>query len=113
MQALRRLGQAARLRHRAKGLQQLQHVSPAKHRAHTGMRNWHFPTAAGAPTIEQVMSATLTIESTPDLALLVYARMRRTLSEARRSRSGPLTLAEKVLLSHLDDPCAAPEIRGQ
>jgi aconitate hydratase len=46
----------------------------------------------------------VTIESTPELAAGVYARMERTLQIVRRHLDRPLTLADKVLLGHLDDP---------
>jgi aconitate hydratase len=45
------------------------------------------------------------IESTADMAVKVYATMRRNLAVARRRLQRPLTLADKVLLGHL----AAPE----
>ena len=46
----------------------------------------------------------VTIESTPELAAKVYAAMTRTLERVRRRLGRPLTLADKVLLGHLDDP---------
>jgi aconitate hydratase len=45
-----------------------------------------------------------TIESTPEFVASVYARMADRLAVVRRRLGRPLTLAEKVLLSHLDDP---------
>ncbi len=45
-----------------------------------------------------------TIESTPEFVASVYARMEERLAVVRRRLGRPLTLAEKVLLSHLDDP---------
>ena len=44
------------------------------------------------------------IESTPEMAAAVYATMERTLAVVRRRLHRPLTLADKVLLGHLDDP---------
>ncbi len=46
----------------------------------------------------------VTIESTPELAAKVYATMTRTLERVRRRLGRPLTLADKVLLGHLEDP---------
>ncbi len=45
-----------------------------------------------------------TIESTPQMAAKVYATMARNLKVVRRRLGKPLTLADKVLLGHLDDP---------
>src|SRR5262249_14332002 len=44
------------------------------------------------------------IESTPEMAAAVYAAMARNLVVVRRRLGRPLTLADKVLLGHLDDP---------
>src|SRR5262245_9156582 len=46
----------------------------------------------------------VTIESTPEMAAKVYDTMARTLERVRRRLGRPLTLADKVLLGHLDDP---------
>ena len=46
----------------------------------------------------------VTIESTPEFATQVYARMAERLAIVRPRLNRPLSLAEKVLLSHLDDP---------
>src|SRR5213594_3248918 len=47
------------------------------------------------------------IDSTPDMATRVYARIARNLERARRRIAAPLTLADKLLLGHLADPeCA-------
>ncbi|MBM3219753.1 MAG: aconitate hydratase [Candidatus Rokubacteria bacterium] len=46
----------------------------------------------------------LTIESTPDMAAQVYAAMEKNIAVVRRRLGRPLTLADKVLLGHLDDP---------
>ena len=45
-----------------------------------------------------------TIESTPEMAANVYDTMERNLEVVRRRLGRPLTLADKVLLGHLDDP---------
>ena len=46
----------------------------------------------------------VTIESTPELAARVYETLARNLGLVRRRLGRPLTLADKVLLGHLDDP---------
>ena len=46
----------------------------------------------------------VTIESTPQMAAKVYETMARNLKVVRRRLGKPLTLADKVLLGHLDDP---------
>jgi aconitate hydratase len=46
----------------------------------------------------------VTIESTPEMAAKVYETMERNLQSVRRRLGRPLTLADKVLLGHLDDP---------
>ncbi len=47
------------------------------------------------------------IESTPALATRVYETLARNLELVRRRLGRPLTLSEKVLLGHLDDPASA------
>ena len=44
------------------------------------------------------------IESTPEMAAGIYRAMESRLEIVRRRLRRPLTLAEKVLLGHLDDP---------
>ena len=44
------------------------------------------------------------IESTPEMAAKVYETMERNLRIVRRRLGRPLTLADKVLLGHLNDP---------
>src|SRR5438093_11001060 len=44
------------------------------------------------------------IESTPEMAVKIYATMRQNLAVVRRRLQKPLTLADKVLLGHLDAP---------
>jgi aconitate hydratase len=46
----------------------------------------------------------ITVESTADMATRLYATMRQNLTVVRRRLQRPLTLAEKVLLGHLDAP---------
>src|ERR1700738_2093612 len=46
----------------------------------------------------------IAIETTPDAVTELYDRMARNLAIVRRRSSKPLTLADKVLLGHLDDP---------
>ncbi len=50
----------------------------------------------------------LEIESTPAMAARVYATLARNLEIVRRRLARPLTLADKVLLGHLDDPACQP-----
>ncbi|HET9405182.1 MAG TPA: aconitate hydratase [Burkholderiales bacterium] len=44
------------------------------------------------------------VDSTPEMAQKVYEAMARNLGAVRRRLKRPLTLSEKVLLGHLDDP---------
>ena len=53
------------------------------------------------------------IESTPDMAAKLYATMRQNLAVVRRRLGQPLTLADKVLLGHLDDPQTQQLDRGR
>ena len=46
----------------------------------------------------------VSIELTPEMVAAVYATMTRNLAVVRRRLDKPLTLADKVLLGHLDDP---------
>jgi len=47
------------------------------------------------------------IASTPEMAARIYATMQRNIEIVRRRLGRPLTLADKVLLGHLDDPATA------
>ena len=47
-----------------------------------------------------------TIASTPEFVAQVYSTTERNLPAVRRRLGRPLTLSEKVLLSHLDDPAS-------
>jgi aconitate hydratase A / 2-methylisocitrate dehydratase len=55
----------------------------------------------------------IAIESTPEMAERMYATMTRNLTRARRWFGRPLTLADKVLLGHLDDPQMAEITPGR
>ncbi|MEK7283573.1 MAG: aconitate hydratase, partial [Acidobacteriota bacterium] len=44
------------------------------------------------------------IDSTPDFVRSIYEQMDRRLEIVRRRLKRPLTLAEKIVLGHLDDP---------
>ena len=46
----------------------------------------------------------VSIESTPEMVAAVYATMTRNIAVVRRRLDKPLTLADKALLGHLDDP---------
>ena len=46
----------------------------------------------------------VTIESTPEFVATVYSAMERNLGIVRARLGQPMTLADKILLSHLDDP---------
>ncbi len=54
-----------------------------------------------------------TIEATPALVAGIYQRMARTLQAVRQQVARPLSLAEKLLLSHLDDPATSDPVRGE
>ena len=47
------------------------------------------------------------VATTAELATRCWARMARNLETLRRRGAGPLTLSDKLLLGHLDDPEAA------
>ena len=55
----------------------------------------------------------VTIESTPEMAAEVYGTIERNLEVVRRRLNKPLTLADKVLLGHLDDPENQEMIPGE
>ncbi len=54
-----------------------------------------------------------TIDSTPDLVDAAYAAMRRRLAVVRQRVRRPLTLAEKILYGHLDDPAGQDLTPGE
>ncbi len=47
------------------------------------------------------------VESTPEFVSACYAKVRRNVETVRQRLGRPLSLAEKVLLGHLDDPATA------
>ena len=53
------------------------------------------------------------IDSTPEFVTAAYQKMERNLEVVRSRLNRPLTLAEKVLLGHLDDPAQAELAPGQ
>ena len=53
------------------------------------------------------------IEPTRDVVSEVYERLSKNLETVRSVQNRPLTLADKILLSHLDDPTATGMVRGQ
>lgn len=53
------------------------------------------------------------IDSTPEVVAGVYATMERNIEVVRRRLGRPMNLADKVLLSHLDDPESAEMERGR
>ncbi|HEX2279979.1 MAG TPA: aconitate hydratase [Candidatus Tectomicrobia bacterium] len=55
----------------------------------------------------------ITIDSTPEFVSKVYERMDRTLAAVRKNVGRPMGLADKVLLSHLDDPSTTDLERGR
>jgi aconitate hydratase len=55
----------------------------------------------------------VTVESTPEMAARVYATIKRNLEVVRGRLKRPLTLSEKVLLGHLDDPANQELVPGK
>src|SRR5438105_1880528 len=55
----------------------------------------------------------VTIDSTPEFVSSVYETMTGKLAQVRRRLNRPLSLAEKVLLAHLDDPDNTELVPGQ
>ena len=53
------------------------------------------------------------IETTPEMVSQVYDSMRKRLDVVRGRVNRPLTLAEKVLFGHLDDPSGQDLTRGE
>ncbi|MBX2987305.1 MAG: aconitate hydratase [Bdellovibrionaceae bacterium] len=53
------------------------------------------------------------IETTPEMVKSVYAKSRERLAVIRQRLNRPLTLAEKILFGHLDDPQGQELVRGQ
>ena len=48
------------------------------------------------------------VESTPEMASKMYAAMEARLAIVRKRLNQPLTLADKILFGHLDDPQNQP-----
>jgi aconitate hydratase len=57
--------------------------------------------------------STNTVESTPEMAARVYATMKKNIEAVRGRLKRPLTLSEKVLLGHLDDPAKQELVPGK
>ena len=55
----------------------------------------------------------MNVASTPEFVAETYRKMERNLEIVRSRLNRPLTLAEKLLLGHLDDPETAELERGQ
>ncbi len=55
----------------------------------------------------------IVIEATPEVAEANYQRMARNLEIVRRRLASPLTLSEKIVLGHLDDPETAELVPGE
>ena len=55
----------------------------------------------------------VTIEPTREVVSGIYERLDRNLQTVRRSLQRPLVLADKILLSHLDDPTDTNLVRGE
>src|SRR2546425_105426 len=53
------------------------------------------------------------IDSTPEYVRSVYDAMQQRLAIVRRRLGRPLTLAEKILLGHLNDPSGQPIEAGK
>ena len=53
------------------------------------------------------------IEPTRDVVSAVYEGLAKNLDTVRSVQNRPLTLADKILLSHLDDPTTTGMVRGQ
>src|SRR4051812_40335946 len=53
------------------------------------------------------------IETTLEMVKKVYEKMEKNLAVVRRRLNRPLTLAEKVVLGHLDDPAGQEMERGK
>ncbi|MFN2377903.1 MAG: aconitate hydratase [Candidatus Binatia bacterium] len=54
-----------------------------------------------------------TIESSPEFVTKVYGKMRERLAVVRGRSGKPLTLAQKIILGHLDSPATAELERGK
>ena len=55
----------------------------------------------------------IAIEPTREVVSRVYETLNQNLGVVRAAQHRPLTLADKILLGHLDDPTATGMVRGQ
>ena len=55
----------------------------------------------------------VSIDSTPEFVLAAYKKMEKNLEIVKGRLNRPMTLAEKLLFSHLDDPENAELIPGE
>ena len=55
----------------------------------------------------------IVVDSTPEFVSLAYEKMERNLEIIRSRLNRPLTLAEKVLLGHLDNPAGTELLPGE
>ena len=55
----------------------------------------------------------MNIDSTPEFVTEAYKKMERNLAVVRSRVNGPMGLADKLLLSHLDDPAGQELVPGQ
>ena len=55
----------------------------------------------------------VSIDSTPEFVLAAYKKMEKNLEIVKGRLNRPMTLAEKLLFSHLDDPENAELIAGE
>src|SRR5688572_28856965 len=69
-------------------------------------------TTTALPSKTTASSPAPSIDSTPAFASNLYARMRSTLGAVRERIATPLTLTEKILFAHLQDPNISPPSRG-
>ncbi|MBU1985314.1 aconitate hydratase, partial [bacterium] len=53
------------------------------------------------------------VESTPEFVEAVYRKMKERLAVVRNKLNRPLSLAEKLLFGHLDDPAGAEVVAGK
>ena len=55
----------------------------------------------------------IAIEPTREVVSELYERLDKNMQTVRSVQNRPLTLADKILLSHLDDPTSTGMVRGQ
>src|SRR5262249_46060953 len=66
--------------------------------------NGRLRPTGGSDRLKRRRQMMVTIESTAAMAAKLYATIERNIAVVRRRLGKPLTLADKVLLGHLDDP---------